>query len=137
MGSQKPDVAGLQALLQPVGAKLQAAVTLTDGRRTPAFNNYKVAADALQALSWVAYTGPSCGTVLAPSAPAIGTASRRVQAWPRHRDREAWMLSCGSAQAMRDYHCCLHLAMRNRPSASPRCDVAMHYPMSHLPDMTF
>ncbi len=58
---QAPDAAGLQQLVAPVGASLQAAQALTEGRRGPAFNHYKAAADALQSLSWVVYTGPSCG----------------------------------------------------------------------------
>ena len=62
---QAPDAAGLQRLVEPVGASLQAAQALTEGRRGPAFNHYKAAADALQSLSWVVYAGPNCG---APSA---------------------------------------------------------------------
>ncbi len=58
---QRPDAAGLQQLVAPVGASLQAAQALTEGRRGPAFNHYKAAADALQSLSWVVYTGPNCG----------------------------------------------------------------------------
>ena len=59
--AQTPDAAGLQRLVAPVGASLQAAQALTEGRRGPAFNHYKAAADALQSLSWVVYTGPNCG----------------------------------------------------------------------------
>ena len=59
---QRPDAAGLQQLVAPVGASLQAAQSLTEGRRGAAFNHYKAAADALQSLSWVVYTGPNCGT---------------------------------------------------------------------------
>lgn len=51
----------MQQLVSPVGASLQAAQALTEGRRGPAFNHYKAAADALQSLSWVVYTGPNCG----------------------------------------------------------------------------
>lgn len=73
---QKPDQAGLQALLAPVAAQIGAADKLTGGRRGAAFNHFKATADALPALAWIAYTGPSCGaslaqtslTVLLPSA---------------------------------------------------------------------
>lgn len=58
---QKPDQAGLQALLAPVAAQIGAADKLTGGRRGAAFNHFKAAADALPALAWIAYTGPSCG----------------------------------------------------------------------------
>ena len=58
---QKPEAAELQALVAPVGASMQAAQALTEGRRGAAFNHYKAAAEALQALSWVVYSGPSCG----------------------------------------------------------------------------
>ena len=44
-----------------MGASLQAAQALTEGRRGPAFNHYKATADAMQSLSWVVYTGPNCG----------------------------------------------------------------------------
>jgi len=65
---QRPDAAGLQQLVAPVGASLQAAQALTEGRRGPAFNHYKAAADALQSLSWVVYTGPDCGMRCSASA---------------------------------------------------------------------
>ena len=60
---QKPDQAGLQALLAPVAAQIGAADKLTGGRRGAAFNHFKTAADALPALAWIAYTGPSCGAL--------------------------------------------------------------------------
>jgi len=58
---QKPDQAGLQALLAPVAAEIAAADRLTGGRRGAAFNHFKAAADALPALAWVAYAGPGSG----------------------------------------------------------------------------
>ena len=58
---RKPDQAGLQALLAPVATQIAAADKLTGGRRGAAFNHFKAAADALPALAWAAYTGPSCG----------------------------------------------------------------------------
>ena len=58
---QQPDQAGLQSLVAPVAQQMAAAAKLTEGRRMAAFNHAKVTAEALQALSWVAYTGPSCG----------------------------------------------------------------------------
>ncbi|KAK9822160.1 hypothetical protein WJX81_002108 [Elliptochloris bilobata] len=63
---QKPDQAGLQALLAPVAAQIDAADMLTGSRRGAAFNHFKAVADVLPALAWVAYTGSSCGM----SAPA-------------------------------------------------------------------
>ncbi|KAJ9504589.1 hypothetical protein QJQ45_030512 [Haematococcus lacustris] len=59
--SQPPDLAGLQQLLAPVAAELLAAGRLTEGRRTAAFNAAKLVAEALQALTWLAYTGPASG----------------------------------------------------------------------------
>ncbi len=60
---QKPDQAGLQALLAPVAAEIAAADRLTGGRRGAAFNHFKAAADALPALAWVAYAGPGSGAL--------------------------------------------------------------------------
>jgi len=71
---QKPDQAGLQSLVGPVGAQMQAAGTLTEGKRTAAFNHIKVVAESLQALSWVVYSGPSCGACLSlPLCPKLLT----------------------------------------------------------------
>ena len=63
-GVQKPNDAELQQLVAPVGAAMQAAQALTEGRRGACFNHYKAAADSLQALSWVLYSGPACGAPL-------------------------------------------------------------------------
>ena len=45
---------------------MQAAMGLTEGRRGGTFNHYKTAADALQGLSWVLYSGPACGAQTYP-----------------------------------------------------------------------
>ena len=58
---QKPDMAQLQGLVEPVGAEIAAADRLTLGRRSAAFNYAKATAEALPALSWVVYSGPNCG----------------------------------------------------------------------------
>ena len=46
----------------PVGQRLGEAQALAEDRRSPAFQQAKAAAEALQALTWVVYSGPSCGT---------------------------------------------------------------------------
>lgn len=58
---QAPDAGGLQQLVEPVGKQLMAASGMADNRRSAVFNHLKTAADALQALTWVVYSGPSCG----------------------------------------------------------------------------
>jgi hypothetical protein len=58
---QQPDVAELQQLLQPVAQHMMDASAAAENRRSQAFNQVKVVAEALQGLSWLAYTGPSCG----------------------------------------------------------------------------
>lgn len=59
--NQKPDAAGLQKVIQPIAEQLGAATSLTEGRRNSAFNHNKTVADALQALTWILYSGPNCG----------------------------------------------------------------------------
>uniref|UniRef100_A0A383VPJ4 C-CAP/cofactor C-like domain-containing protein n=1 Tax=Tetradesmus obliquus TaxID=3088 RepID=A0A383VPJ4_TETOB len=59
--AKQPDTAQLQSVLAPVAEPMMAASSLADNRRSPCFQQNKVAAEALQALSWLAYTGPSCG----------------------------------------------------------------------------
>lgn len=59
--AQAPDAAGLQQLVQPTGQQLMAANQIADNRRSPAFNHAKAAAEALQGLTWVVYSGPNCG----------------------------------------------------------------------------
>ncbi len=61
LAAKRPDQAQLQALLQPVAAEITAAGALAEQRRSPAFQHAKSVAEALGALSWLAYTGPGCG----------------------------------------------------------------------------
>ncbi|EFN50763.1 hypothetical protein CHLNCDRAFT_142506 [Chlorella variabilis] len=63
---KKPDNGELQQLLQPVGEQMVAAGDLASGPRSPYQNHYKLVSEAMQALSWVAYTGPNCGIHLPP-----------------------------------------------------------------------
>ncbi len=58
---QKPDMGGLQQLLSPVAVSIMAASQASEGRRGPCFNALKLLAESLQALSWLAYSGPGCG----------------------------------------------------------------------------
>eukprot|EP00882_Tetradesmus_deserticola_P033880 GHRQ01038737.1.p1 GENE.GHRQ01038737.1~~GHRQ01038737.1.p1 ORF type:complete len:184 (+),score=72.83 GHRQ01038737.1:148-699(+) len=59
--AKQPDTAQLQSVLAPVAEPMMAAGALADNRRSACFQQHKAAAEALQALSWLAYTGPSCG----------------------------------------------------------------------------
>jgi hypothetical protein len=59
--AKQPTNSELQALLQPVANEMMAAGQLADDRRSPAFQQLKVVAEALNGLSWLAYTGPACG----------------------------------------------------------------------------
>ncbi len=58
---QSPDAQQLQGLLMPVASQMQAASGLPKDRRSTVVNHCRAAAGALQALSWLAYTGPGCG----------------------------------------------------------------------------
>jgi adenylyl cyclase-associated protein len=58
---QQPEVAELQQVLQPVAQHMMEASSAAENRRSNAFNQLKVVAEALQGLSWLAYTGPNCG----------------------------------------------------------------------------
>jgi len=58
---QQPEVAELQQVLQPVADHMMQASALAENRRSQAFNQLKVVAEALHGLSWLAYTGPNCG----------------------------------------------------------------------------
>ncbi|KAL4424859.1 hypothetical protein ABPG77_011109 [Micractinium sp. CCAP 211/92] len=58
---RKPSDAELQALVAPVGEQMVAAGDLASGPRSPYQNHFKFASEAMQALGWVAYTGPNCG----------------------------------------------------------------------------
>jgi hypothetical protein len=61
---QQPEAQELQSVLQPVGQHLVAAAAAEENRRSPCYNQNKVVAEALQGLSWLAYTGPNCGEQL-------------------------------------------------------------------------
>ena len=85
--------------MAPVGASLQAAQALTEGRRGPAFNHYKAAADALQSLSWVVYTGPNCGMRCSASADStllrkLHTLEMRPPAMQSHLTVSSWKHIC-------------------------------------------
>lgn len=58
---QCPLPSAMGPLLQPVSAPMAALGTLAEGRRSPAFNHIKALAESVHCLSWLAYTGPSCG----------------------------------------------------------------------------
>lgn len=53
----KPSDVELQALLTPVGEQLVAAGELAGGPRGPYQHAFKYVAEAMQTLTWVAYTG--------------------------------------------------------------------------------
>ena len=59
--TQKPETATFQQLLAPVAAEIVETSKLAEGRRTASFNHVKAVAEALQALAWLAYTGPETG----------------------------------------------------------------------------
>lgn len=48
-------------MLQPVAQHMMEASSAAENRRSAAFNQLKVVAEALHGLSWLAYTGPNCG----------------------------------------------------------------------------
>lgn len=58
---KQPDATELQKLLKPLGDALTKGSSLTDGKRTDAYNHFKVIAESLSALTWVAFTGKDCG----------------------------------------------------------------------------
>ena len=64
---QPPKPEELQGLVGPVGQRMGEAQSLAEDRRSPALHQAKAAAEALQALTWVVYTGPSCGETLCGS----------------------------------------------------------------------
>lgn len=57
----RPDAAGLQQLVAPVGNLMCKATALADDRQAKYPQHNKVAAEALTGLSWPAYSGPACG----------------------------------------------------------------------------
>ncbi|KAK9868352.1 hypothetical protein WJX84_003625 [Apatococcus fuscideae] len=61
---QKPDAQQLQKLVMPVASLMQAASALPKDRRSTVVNHCKTAAGALQALSWIVYSGPGRGLSL-------------------------------------------------------------------------
>ncbi|KAL3682851.1 hypothetical protein R1sor_000873 [Riccia sorocarpa] len=61
---KQPDTAGLQKLIQPLADAIQKANSLTEGKRTDAYNHQKVVVESLASLSWVVYTGKDCGLSL-------------------------------------------------------------------------
>ena len=60
---QCPNPSAMGPLLQPVSAPRAALGARAEGRRTPGFNHIKALAESVQCLSWLAYTGPSCGEI--------------------------------------------------------------------------
>ncbi|KAI3423920.1 hypothetical protein D9Q98_009754 [Chlorella vulgaris] len=58
---KKPDAAELQHLVQPVGDRMVAAGDLAAGPRSPYQSHFKLVSEAMQSLSWVAYSAPNCG----------------------------------------------------------------------------
>ena len=58
---QKPTPDVLQQVLTPVGTVMMAVVQKSEGKRTDSFNHQKALAEAVQALSFVAYMGPDMG----------------------------------------------------------------------------
>lgn len=61
---QRPSPEAMQKVVQPLADALTKAHSLTEGKRTEAFNHQKAVAESLLALSWVCYTGRDCGTAL-------------------------------------------------------------------------
>ncbi|PSC76207.1 dipeptidyl aminopeptidase acylaminoacyl peptidase [Micractinium conductrix] len=58
---RKPSDAELQELVAPFGERMVAASELSSGPKSPYQNHFKLVSEAMQALSWVVYTGPDCG----------------------------------------------------------------------------
>lgn len=61
--ARQPDTAQLQALLQPVATEIMAAEEMAAQRRSDFFQHNKSVAEAMAALSWLAYTKPACGAL--------------------------------------------------------------------------
>ena len=59
------DPSAMQPLLQPTADKMMEAGSLSSGPSSPYSNHFKVVAESVQALSWVAYQ-PGCGLALPP-----------------------------------------------------------------------
>jgi len=58
---QRPDGTDMQKVVQPLGEALTKAHSLTEGKRSDAFNHQKAVAESLSALTWVCYSGKDCG----------------------------------------------------------------------------
>ncbi|KAI5062933.1 hypothetical protein GOP47_0021480 [Adiantum capillus-veneris] len=58
---KQPDTTELQKLLKPLGDAITKGSTLTDGKRTDAYNHLKVIVESLAALTWVAFMGKDTG----------------------------------------------------------------------------
>lgn len=61
--AQKPDQAGLQKLVPPLGEALGKANQLTEGKRRSTFNHAKAVAESLSCLTWILYTEKGCGEI--------------------------------------------------------------------------
>eukprot|EP00899_Mesostigma_viride_P007907 jgi/Mesvir1/17117/Mv07550-RA.1 len=61
---KQPGLPDLQKLVEPVGEKISVLAGLASGRRTDAFNHIKAAAESMNSLTWVVYTGKDCGMSL-------------------------------------------------------------------------
>ena len=75
---KKPDVGALQKLLLPVGELMMKVGEKAEGRRTDQFNHCKTLAEAVQALSFVAFHGTRHGHVHARRARLRGVAERGI-----------------------------------------------------------
>jgi hypothetical protein len=80
--AQQPSQQETQALVGPVGEQIMAAQKIGDDRRTRAVQHAKVVTEALQGMSWLLYSGPSCGG-WPPRVPAAGKA--HAQSLPLNR----------------------------------------------------
>jgi adenylyl cyclase-associated protein len=54
----------MQKVVQPLADAITKAHSLTEGKRTEAFNHQKAVAESLLALTWVCYAGRDCGMSL-------------------------------------------------------------------------
>lgn len=120
--AQQPEPAALQGLLQRVAEPMMAAGSLADNRRSPAFQQLKVVAEALQGLSWLAYTGPSCGEA---GSCRLGSAAHSAAGAAR-----------GSSRLSRQVHAALSSTHARTPPAPRRaccCTQACTRPRSTLP----
>lgn len=128
---RKPEEpSSLQNCLKPVGEKIMEVANLqsTASPRTPFMNHFKVVGEAAQSLSFLAYTGPSCGMELPPShvegcSNAVDFYANKVLAEWRSKDpRHAkWVVSIQKlmralSQYCSNYHA-ISLAWNTSPNA--------------------